>query len=440
MSNWSGTADNPPLEKEVVFLFFRGDILNKSTAIKLQTVNLKEAGKDIKKASETLKNVINKTELIYSEFFSNECGNKVYLKPENLQFTGSFKIRGAYNKIANLPESVRKKGIVASSAGNHAQGVAYSAKSLGISSKIVMPSVTPLIKIESTKAYGSEVVIHGEIYDDAYEKALEIAEIEGREFIHPFNDYSVICGQGTIGLEIIEELKDVDEILVPVGGGGLLSGIALAVKSVNPNIRVIGVEPEGAMTMKNSLNKGMVCSLDRIQTSAEGVAVKRPGDLTFGIVQDYVDGIITVSEKEIMEAVLMLIDKHKLIAETAGVLTLAALKKLTVTNKKIVSVISGGNIDVVTISSMINRGLISRGRIFCFSVDLPDVPGQLLKISEILAEKKANVIKLDHNQFKAIDRYVNVQLEVTVETNGHLHIDDIILSLKNNGFTVNRVY
>ncbi len=395
---------------------------------------------DIQKASKNLSKIINKTELIYSDFFSKECRNKVYLKPENLQFTGSFKIRGAYNKIVNLPESVKKNGIVASSAGNHAQGVAYSAKSLGISSKIVMPVVTPLIKIEATKKHGSEVIIHGDIYDDAYNKALEIAKEEGREFIHPFNDYDVICGQGTIGYEIIEELKDVDEILVPIGGGGLIAGIAMAVKSINPNIRVIGVEPEGAMTMKNSLDQDHVCELTQIRTSAEGVAVKKPGDLNFEIAKCFVDGIITVSEQEIMEALLMLIEKHKLIAETAGVLTLAALKKLTVTNKNIVSVISGGNIDVVTISSMINKGLISRGRIFCFTVDLPDVPGQLLKISQILADLKANVIKLDHNQFKAMDRYENVQLEVTAETNGHQHIAEIITTLHQNGFHINRVY
>lgn len=410
------------------------------TGAENRTFNLEDVGKDIREASQNLDGVINKTELIYSDFFSSECRNKVYLKPENLQFTGSFKIRGAYNKIMHLPEAVREKGIVASSAGNHAQGVAYSAKLMGISSKIVMPVITPLIKVEATKAHGSEVIIHGNIYDDAYGKAMEISKKEGREFIHPFNDYDVICGQGTIGLEIVQEFQDVDEILVPIGGGGLVSGVAMAVKSMNPNIRVIGVEPEGAMTMKNSLNNDKVCGLSSIRTSAEGVAVKRPGDLSFQIAKCFVDGIITVSEQEIMEALLMLIDKHKLIAEAAGVLTLAALKKLTVSNKKIVSIISGGNIDVVTISSMINRGLISRGRIFCFSVDLPDVPGQLLHISKILAEQKANVIKLDHNQFKAMDRYENVQLEVTVETNGHEHIKEIISSLSDNGFMVHRVY
>ncbi len=410
------------------------------TDVENRQFNLEDVGKDIREASRNLDGVINKTELIYSDFFSSECRNKVYLKPENLQFTGSFKIRGAYNKIMRLPETLRERGIVASSAGNHAQGVAYSAKLMGISSKIVMPVITPLIKVEATKAHGSEVIIHGNIYDDAYEKAMEISEKEGREFIHPFNDYDVMCGQGTIGLEIMEELQDVDEILVPIGGGGLISGVAMAVKSMNSNIRVIGVEPEGAMTMKNSINHDKVCDLSSIRTSAEGVAVKRPGDLSFQIAKCFVDGIVTVSEQEIMEAFLMLIDKHKLISETAGVLTLAALKKLTVSNKKIVSIISGGNIDVVTISSMINKGLISRGRIFCFSVDLPDVPGQLLHISKILADQKANVIKLDHNQFKAMDRYENVQLEVTVETNGHEHINEIISALSLNGFMVHRVY
>jgi threonine dehydratase len=422
------------------FFIFLGGIFMSCVKVNELSFDPKNVLNDIVSASKTLEGVIKKTELIYSDFFSEECKNKVYLKPENLQFTGSFKIRGAYNKIANLPDSVKKNGIVASSAGNHAQGVAYSAKKLGISSKIVMPNVTPLIKIEATKKHGSEVIIHGDIYDDAYKKALEIAENEGREFIHPFNDYDVICGQGTIGYEILNDLKNVDEILVPIGGGGLIAGVALAVKSINPNIRIIGVEPEGALTMKTSLDNNKICELACVKTSAEGVAVKTPGELNFEIARDYVDGIITVSEREIMEALLMLIEKHKLIAETAGVLPLAALKKLTVTNKNIVCIVSGGNIDVVTISSMINKGLVSRGRIFCFSVDLPDVPGQLLKISQILSDKKANVIKLDHNQFKAMDRYENVQLEVTVETNGHHHIDEIIKTLNESGFNVHRVY
>lgn len=402
--------------------------------------NLKEVLEDVKKACKNLEGTIKKTELIYSDFFSEECRNNVYLKPENLQFTGSFKIRGAYNKIVNLPESAKKNGIVASSAGNHAQGVAYSANSLGIPSKIIMPNVTPLIKIDATRKHGSEVVIHGDVYDDAYAKAMEIAESEGREFIHPFDDYDVICGQGTIGYEILEQLEDVDEILIPVGGGGLISGIAMAVKAINPNIRVIGVEPEGALTMKTSLDNNRITDLDYIKTSAEGVAVKRLGNLPFEIAREYVDGIISVSEQDIMEALLMLIEKHKLVAETAGVLSLAALKKLTVSNKNIVCLLSGGNIDVVTISSMINKGLVSRGRIFCFSVDLPDTPGQLVKVSQILSDLRANVIKLDHNQFKAMDRLENVQLEITTETNGHNHINEIIATLNKNGFSVKRVY
>lgn len=401
---------------------------------------LEEVLEDIKKACNNLEGIVKNTELIYSDFFSEESRNKVYLKPENLQFTGSFKIRGAYNKIANLPESVKKNGIVASSAGNHAQGVAYSAKSLGIPSKIVMPNVTPLIKIDATRKYGSQVVIHGDVYDDAYEKAMEISKAEGREFIHPFDDYDVICGQGTIGYEILEQFKNVDEILVPVGGGGLISGIAMAAKAINPNISVIGVEPEGALTMKTSLDNNRITDLDSIKTSAEGVAVKRLGNLSFEVAKKYVDGIISVSEQDIMEAFLMLIEKHKLVAETAGVLSLAALKKLNVSNKNVVCVISGGNIDVVTISSMIKKGLVSRGRIFCFAVDLPDKPGQHLKVFQILSDLRANVIKLDHNQFKAIDRLENVQLEITTETNGHQHINEIIAALNKDGISIKRVY
>lgn len=395
---------------------------------------------DIKKAQANLRGVIKKTELLYSDFFSGEYGNSVYIKPENLQRTGSFKIRGAYNKIANLSADERNKGIITSSAGNHAQGVAFAANKLGIASTIVMPTVTPLIKIEATEAYGSKVVIHGNVYDESARKAHELAEENHYTFVHAFDDYDVLCGQGTIGLEIVEELSNVDEILVPVGGGGLISGIALAVKSVNPNIRVTGVEPSGALSMSKSISAGHVVELDSVHTSAEGVAVKQVGDICFDIVNRYVDGIIEVSEEDIMEALLMLIEKHKLIAETAGVLPLAALKKLNTRNKKVACVVSGGNIDVVTISSIINSGLVSRGRILCFSVDLPDTPGQLLRIAEILTKQRANVIKLEHNQFKAIDRYSNVQLEVTAETNGQEHINAIINDLTTAGYVINRIY
>lgn len=395
---------------------------------------------NIKKAAEKLKGVIKNTNLIYSDFFSKEYGNQVYLKPENLQVTGSFKIRGAYNKIANLTLEEKQKGIVASSAGNHAQGVAFSAQKNNIKSTIVMPSVTPLIKIEGTKSYGSEVVIHGNVYDESYKEALRLSKEKGYTFVHAFDDYDVICGQGTIGLEILGELDNVDEILVPVGGGGLISGIALIAKSLKPSIRVTGVEPSGALTMKMSLEKGAVTELSSIKTTAEGVAVKRAGDLTFNFVNKYVDGIIEVTEEDMTEALLMLVEKHKLIAETSGILPLAALKKLNIKNKNVACVISGGNIDVMTISSLINSGLVSRGRIFGFTMDLPDTPGQLVNVSQILAAQGANVVQLNHNQFKALDRYMNVQLEVTVETNGEKHIQQIINALTSKNYTITRIY
>lgn len=395
---------------------------------------------NIEQAAENLRGLIKRTELVYSEFFSRENGNNVYMKTENLQLTGSFKIRGAYNKIARMAPEDRAKGIISSSAGNHAQGVALSASKFGIPAVLVMPNVTPLIKVEATRAYGAEVVLHGNIYDEAYQKAVDLAQEKGYTFVHPFDDYDVLCGQGTIGLEILADLADVDEILVPVGGGGLISGIALAAKAIKPSIRVIGVEPVGALGMKRSIDAGHVVALDSVHTSAEGVAVKQVGQMCFDIVNEYVDGIIEVTEEEIMEALLMLIEKHKIIAETAGVLSLAALKKLNSRNKNIACVISGGNIDVVTISSVINTGLVSRGRILCFTVDLPDTPGQLLLIARILTEQRANVIKLEHNQFKAIDRVSNVQLEVTAETNGHEHIATIINELEKVGLMVNRLY
>ncbi|MCY6354122.1 threonine ammonia-lyase [Clostridium sp. ZS2-4] len=395
---------------------------------------------NVKEAAKILEGVSKKTELMYSSIFSNECGNEIYLKPENLQITGAFKIRGAYNKISKLSEEEKKRGVIASSAGNHAQGVAYAAQKLGIKATIVMPKTTPLIKVAATKSYGANVVLHGDYYDEAYARAKELQEENNYVFVHPFDDLDVIAGQGTIGLEILEDLKDVDCIVVPVGGGGLISGIAAAAKAINPKVKIIGVEPEGAKAMKKSVEKNVVVSLDTVKTIAEGVAVKKPGDITFEIIKNYVDEIVTVSDFDIMEAFLVVLEKQKLIAETSGVLSLAALKKINDKNKKIVCVISGGNIDVVTISSMINRGLVSKGRLFCFTVDLPDKPGELLKISEILATLNANVIKLDHNQFKAFDRFMQVQLEVTLETNGHEHINEIIGNLNEAGYSIVRVY
>lgn len=396
---------------------------------------------NILKAKANLEGVIKPTPLIYSDFFSKEYGCNIYLKPENFQVTGSFKIRGAYNKIANLSQEDARKGIITSSAGNHAQGIAFSAQKKGIQSTIVMPNVTPLLKVDATKAYGSEVIIHGDVYDEAYNKAIQLAEERGYTFVHPFDDYDVLCGQGTIGLEILDELEQIDEVLIPIGGGGLVSGIALAIKTLKPEIKIIGVEPVGAMSMKISIDEGRVTRLSDVKTSAEGVAVKQPGELTFAIVENYVDEIIAVSEKDIMENVLLLLEKHKMIAETAGVVSLAALRKRAHPGKNIVCLISGGNIDVVTISSIINHGLTSRGRIMCFGVELPDKPGQLLKVAQLLAENGANVIELEHNQFKAIDRYSNkVVLEVTVETNGHDHIKQVIDALEDHGFSINRIY
>lgn len=396
--------------------------------------------KDVLEARERIKDTCVNTKLIFSSEFSKDCGNEVYIKPENLQITGAFKLRGALNKVGKLSEEKKRKGLIASSAGNHAQGLAYAANKLGIKATIVMPETTPLIKVQATKNYGADVVLAGKVYDEAYEEAKKLERENDYTFVHPFNDVDVMAGQGTIALEIMEELKDVDAILVPIGGGGLISGISVAAKSLNPNIKIIGVQAEGANPMKLSFDSGKLIYADKVDTIADGAAVKKPGDITFQIIKRYVDEIVTVSDSELMEAVFILLEKHKLVAEATGVMSLAALKRLDFKDKKVVSLISGGNIDVVTIASLLNHGLLSRGRIFCFSVKLQDTPGQLLKISKILAEKGANVIKLDHNQFKAIDRLKHVVLEVTVETNGHEHIEDIVKALNEQGYNVDKVY
>lgn len=390
-------------------------------------------------AQKVLADVLTETKLIKSKVFSEKYENEVYIKPENLQNTGSFKIRGAFNKISKLTEDEKKRGLIASSAGNHAQGVAYAAQRLGVEATIVMPTTTPLVKVEATKEYGACVVLCGDCYDDAYEEACRLKEEKGYIFIHPFNDLDVIEGQGTISLEILEELEDADCILVPIGGGGLLSGVAIAAKKINPDIKVIGVEPEGACAMKDSLEEGEVICLDGVSTIADGVAVKEPGNKTFEIINKYVDEIVTVSDFEIMESFLVLLDKHKLIGENAGVSSLAGLRKIKERNKKVVCIISGGNIDVLTMSSMINRGLIALGRIFSFKVELTDKPGELVKISSILADMNANVIKLEHNQLKSIDRFMEVELEITAETNGKEHIKEITSKLENLGYDISIV-
>jgi threonine dehydratase len=395
---------------------------------------------DVKEAQERIKGICVNTKLIYSSEFTKSCGNEVFIKPENLQLTGAFKLRGALNKLKKLSEEEKRRGLIASSAGNHAQGVAFSANRLGIKATIVMPKTTPLIKVQATRSYGVDVVLAGEIYDEAYEEAKRLEKENGYTFIHPFNDVDIMAGQGTIALEILEELKDVDAILVPIGGGGLISGIAVAAKAIKPDIKIIGVESEGAQAMKLSLDSGKVVNLDSVNTIADGAAVKNPGDIAFSIIKDYVDDIIIVNDFDLVEAVFILLEKHKLLAEPTGVLTLAALKKLEFKNKKVVSLISGGNIDIITLSTLINRGLLARGRMFCFSLKLQDRPGELVKICKILADLGANVIKLDHNQFKAIDRLKHVLLEVTVETNGHAHIEEITSTLNKIGYDLNKVY
>ena len=394
---------------------------------------------DFMEARERLGTVIEKTKLIHSNIFSDESGNDVYIKPENLQRTGAFKIRGAYNKIAKLTEEEKKRGVIAASAGNHAQGVALAAQKLGIKAVIVMPKHTPLIKVEATRRYGAEVILTGEVYDEAYEYAKKLQEKEGYTFVHPFNDEDVIEGQGTIALEVLEELPDADIILVPIGGGGLISGIASAAKLKNPLIKIIGVEPEGAASALEARKSHHVVELDEANTIADGTAVKKIGEITFDYIEKYVDDIVTVSDYELMAAFLVLVEKHKIVAENSGILAVAGLKKLNVTGKKIISIISGGNIDVLTISSMINKGLVARGRIFTFAVDLPDKPGQLVAVSQILSEQNANVIRLEHNQFKNLDRFHEVELQVTVETNGEEHINKITQEFEKKGYIIRRL-
>jgi len=394
---------------------------------------------DFMEARERLNTVITKTKLIYSNIFSNETGNDVYIKPENLQRTGAFKIRGAYNKIAKLTEEEKKRGVIAASAGNHAQGVALAAQKLGIKAVIVMPKHTPLIKVEATKRYGADVILTGEVYDEAYEYAKRLQEKEGYTFVHPFDDEDVIEGQGTIALEVLDELPNADIILVPIGGGGLISGIASAAKLKNPLIKIIGVEPEGAASALEARKNKHVVELAEANTIADGTAVKKIGEITFDYIEKYVDDIVTVSDYELMAAFLILVEKHKIVAENSGILSVAGLKKLNVKGKKIISIISGGNIDVLTISSMINKGLIARGRIFTFAVDLPDKPGQLVAVSQILSKQNANVIRLEHNQFKNLDRFHEVELQVTVETNGEEHINKITEEFKKRGYRIKRL-
>ena len=385
-------------------------------------------------ASDIVRKVTQETKLVYSDFYSTQTGNKVYFKPENMQLTGAYKLRGAYYKISTLSDEERAKGLITASAGNHAQGVAYAAKCFGVKAVIVMPTTTPLIKVNRTKSYGAEVVLYGDVYDEACEKAYELAKENGYTFIHPFDDPAVATGQGTIAMEIIKELPVVDYILVPVGGGGLATGVSTLAKLLNPKIKVIGVEPEGANCLQESVKAGKVLTLDHVSTIADGTAVKTPGSRIFPYLQKNLDDIITVPDEELVVAFLDMVENHKMVVENSGLLTVAALKHLDVRGKKIVSILSGGNMDVITMSSVVQQGLIMRDRIFTVSVLLPDKPGELSHVADVIARQNGNVIKLEHNQFVSINRSAAVELRITLEAFGTEHKKQIMEALEQNGY------
>ena len=389
---------------------------------------------DFKAARSVLAGVINNTELVYSAAFSKATGNNVYIKPENMQVTGAYKIRGAYYKISTLTEEEKSKGLVTASAGNHAQGVAYAAQAAGVEATIVMPTTTPLVKVNNTKDLGARVVLHGETFDDAADKAAELVREQGLTYIPPFNDLAVATGQGTIAYEIFQSLPDVDVILVPIGGGGLAAGVSTLAKLLNPGVKVIGVEPVGAASMKACLEAGHIVSLDRVETIADGVAVKTPGELIFPYIQQNIDEIITIDDTELVDAFLDMMEKHKMIVENAGLLPMAALSHLDCKGKNVVSVLSGGNMDVITVASLVQHGLINRGRVFTFSVQLPDRTGELLRVAKIVSKENGNIIKLEHNQFVNINRQSGVELRVTLEAFGHSHKRSILEAMRKAGY------
>lgn len=378
--------------------------------------------------------VVLTTNLVYSEYLSSQTGNRVYLKPENMQLTGAYKIRGAYYKISTLSEADRAKGLITASAGNHAQGVAYAAKAYGVKATIVMPTTTPLIKVNRTKSYGAEVILYGDVYDESCAYALELAEDKGYTFIHPFDDLDIATGQGSIAMEIIKELPTVDYILVPVGGGGLATGVSTFAKLLNPNIKVIGVEPAGANCLQESIKIGKVTTLPGVDTIADGTAVKTPGSKIFPYLQKNLDDIITVDDSELIVSFLDMLENHKMLAENSGLLTVAAVKHLNVKEKKIVSIISGGNMDIITLASVVQHGLIARSRIFTVSVLLPDKPGELMNVSSVIAKAQGNIISLEHNQFVSLNRNNAVELVITMEAFGPEHKDAILQELAEHGY------
>lgn len=385
-------------------------------------------------ASEIVKRVTSQTKLVYSEYLSEQTGGKVYLKPENMQRTGAYKLRGAYYKISTLTDEERERGLITASAGNHAQGVAYAAKAFGCRAIIVMPTVTPLIKVNRTKNYGAEVVLYGDDYDAASAYAAELAEKEGYTFVHPFNDLDVATGQGTIAMEIVQELPTVDYILAPVGGGGLLTGVATLAKMLNPKIQVIGVEPIEAASMTAALDAGEVIELDSANTIADGTAVRAVGDKLLPYVKENVEKMLLVEDNELIGVFLDMVENHKMIVENSGLLSVAALKQLDLKGKKVVCVLSGGNMDVITMSSVVQHGLIQRDRIFSVSVLLPDKPGELVSVAATIAENQGNVIKLEHNQFVSTNRNAAVELRITMEAFGTEHKHKILDALEKKGF------
>ena len=385
-------------------------------------------------ASEIVKQVTLETKLVYSEYFSAQTGNRVYFKPENMQYTGAYKVRGAYYKISTLSEEEKSRGLITASAGNHAQGVAYAARLAGVKATVVMPTTTPLIKVNRTKGYGADVVLEGDVFDEACAHAYKLAEEHGYTFVHPFDDLDVAAGQGSIAMEIIKELPTVDYILVPIGGGGLCTGVSTLAKMLNPKIKVIGVEPAGASCMKESLRQGKVVTLPQVNAIADGTAVKRPGEKLFPYIQEYVDEIITIDDNELIVAFLDMVENHKMIVENSGLLTVAALKHIKAEKKKVVSILSGGNMDVITLSSIVQHGLIQRDRVFTVSVLLPDKPGELARVSSLLAEQHGNIIKLEHNQFISINRNAAVELRITMEAFGTEHKNQIVTALTDAGY------
>ena len=385
-------------------------------------------------ASEIVKKVTQETKLIYSEYFSERYGNKIYFKPENMQRTGAYKVRGAYYKISQLTPEERSRGLITASAGNHAQGVAYAAKLAGVKATVVMPVSTPLIKVNRTKSYGAEVVLYGNVFDEACAHAYELADEHGYTFVHPFNDLEVATGQGSIAMEIIKELPSVDYILVPIGGGGLCTGVSTLAKLLNPKIKVIAVEPAGAACLKASLEAGEVTTVSKINTIADGTAVQTPGDKLFPYLQANVDHVITVDDSELTLSFLDMAENHKMIVENSGLLTVAALKHLDFKGKKVVSVLSGGNMDVLTMATVVQNGLMQRDRIFTVSVMLPDKPGQLAAVSSLIAKEQGNVIKLEHNVFANVNRTAGVELTITLESFGTEHKDQIIKALEAAGY------